>query len=61
MVKGIWQEARAVGVQVAWCTGTSLETLFTPFMSFTLLPIDKESALSKGYWIDVLLSDRIFQ
>lgn len=32
MVMVIWQEARAVGVQVAWCTATSLEKLFTSFV-----------------------------
>lgn len=61
MVMVIWQEARAVGVQVAWCTATSFEKLFTSFMCFTLLAIDKESELSKDSGTDVFLSDRLFQ
>lgn len=48
----IWQEARAMGVQVAWCAATSFKTLFASFMCFTLLAIDKESELSKGSGTD---------
>ena len=48
MMMVIWQEARAMGVQVAWCAATSFEKLFASFMCFTLLVIDKESELSKG-------------